>query len=154
MKNHFHFLVRIKEIDEINNNELYTPVRVQNPDRGVQPKKPHLYFSHLFNSYTQAYNKMYNRTGTLFERPFHRIKIENEKYLRNLIFYIHNNPVHHGFTDHINDYPWSSYQTIISTKETKIKRKETIEVFDDLANFKTYHLSQPSLVGMDYLLID
>jgi len=97
---------------------------------------------------------MYNRTGTLFERPFHRIKIENEKYLRNLIFYIHNNPVHHGFADNINGYPWSSYQTIISTKGTKIKRKESIEVFDNLANFKAYHVSQPSLIGMDYLLID
>ena len=93
MKNHFHFLIRIKEEKEINLNDLPNPVRVQNPDRIAKKiNHPHIYFSHLFNSYTQAFNKKYKRHGSLFERPFHRILIENASYLKYLVYYIHHNP--------------------------------------------------------------
>ena len=36
-------------------------------------KQPHLGFSHLFNSYAQAINRRYGRTGSLFDRPFRRV---------------------------------------------------------------------------------
>jgi hypothetical protein len=138
MKNHFHLLVRIKEEGEIRLEDLPTPVRVRNPDR-VKLKQPHLYFSDLFNSYTQAFNKMFSRTGSLFEKPFHRKLVTSEHYLRQLIIYIHTNPVHHGFTDNFKDYPWSSYGTILSLKPTKLSRDEVIGWFDDKANFIEAH---------------
>lgn len=160
MGNHFHLLVRIKEENEINIKSLPTPVRVQNPDRGntVQNpdrgdanktvKPPHLYFSHLFNSYTQAINKQQKRTGTLFERPFHRIKINSEKYFQNLVIYIHQNPVHHSFTDDFRDYPWSSYGSIISTKPTKVDRETVLEWFGGSSNFVDVHrkIVEPDMV--------
>ena len=138
MKNHFHLLVRIREEEEIGLNELPNPVRVQNPDR-VKIKPPHLYFSHLFNSYTQAYNKMYERTGTLFQRPFKRIEVTSNKYFRQLVVYIHTNPVHHKFCKDYTDYPWSSFDIIISTKPTKLTREQTLEWFDDRENLIEVH---------------
>ena len=47
----------------------------------------------LFNSYTKAFNKMYNRSGTLFEGWFRAIPILKEEYLIHLCRYIHRNPL-------------------------------------------------------------
>lgn len=127
MKNHFHFLIKIKSEQELAN---YSKRHISQS------------FSNLFNAYTKAYNKKYNRHGSLFERPFKRKSINNEKYLVNLICYIHNNPVHHGFCEHPIEYPWSSYISCVSRKTTKIKREKVILLFDDLENFKYVHSSK------------
>ena len=139
MKNHFHLLVRIKEEDEL--SKLRTTDRVQNPVSGKDYKigTPSQQFSRLFNAYSQAFNKYYNTRGTLFERPFKRKWIDNENYLKQVILYIHNNPVHHGFCEHPMEYPWSSYLTCVSIKPTKLKRENVVGWFDNEANFKTMH---------------
>lgn len=136
MKNHFHFLVRIKEEDEIRKIEGIHLTGFENLS-GVKP--PHQYFSNLFNAYSRAYNKRYHLRGALFERPFKRKCINDEKYLKNMVLYIHQNPVHHGFCQHLNDYLWSSYPACISSKPTKIKRDEVISWFDGEVNFKYMH---------------
>ena len=124
MKNHFHFLVRVKDNDQIT------------AEKKIRPSQS---FSNLFNAYTKAFNKSYNRHGALFERPFNRKEINHDSYLQNFIVYIHNNPVHHNICEHPLEYPWSSYTTCISDKPTKLKRKEVIRVFDDIENFKYIH---------------
>jgi len=95
--------------------------------------------SNLFNAYAQAFNKRNARHGALFERPFKRKLIDEELYLINLIQYIHNNPVHHGFCEQASDYPWSSYRSCISAKPTKIQREKVNALFDDLPNFIFCH---------------
>jgi len=127
MPNHFHILVRVKDEEEITSLNL----------SGL--KLPHQHFSNLFNAYTKAFNKRYSRHGNLFERPFKRKLIDNESYLKQLILYIHNNPVHHRFCDHPVEYPWSSYLTCISFKPTKLQRDRVMGWFDDQANFKYHH---------------
>ena len=135
MKNHFHLLVRIKEEEELNLHRT----GFKNLS-GVEKRKPlHQHFSNLFNAYTKAFNKYYNTRGTLFERPFKRKWIDNENYLKQVILYIHNNPVHHGFCEHPMEYPWSSYLTCVSIKPTKLKRENVVGWFDNEANFKTMH---------------
>lgn len=134
MPNHFHFLVQIKE------ETPTTPDRVLNPVGGGRGKKtPSQQLSKLFNSYAQAFNKRYHRHGSLFERPFKRKLIDNETYLKQLILYIHTNPVHHGFCQHPVEYPWSSYLSCISVKPTKLNRNKVIGWFDNEANFKYMH---------------
>jgi len=155
MGNHFHFLVRIKEgvvykypnadrsMDAVRfedvkwetTNDLSAcnaPDSVKRPDHSK-------HFSHLFNAYAKYFNKKYNRHGSLFERPFERKLIDNEENLRQLIIYIHNNPVHHGFCEHPVEYPWSSYLTCVSVKPTKLHREAVIGWFDNEANFKYMH---------------
>jgi hypothetical protein len=175
MGNHFHLLVRIKEEEEIGLiplknkplsghktsdrvgvKEARTPLAVKNPDGGLKNRKykPPSQFSHLFNSYTQAFNKKYNRTGSLFESPFHRKEITNENYFKYMVYYIHHNPIHHGFTEDMIEYPWSSYLTVLSPKKTQLKRQEIIEWFDDKENFKYFHNQQHELDNIKQLLID
>ncbi len=149
MKNHFHLLIYIKEDHEINKKELSYSTTEE--PKEINPSKQ---FSHLFNAYSQAINKRYKRTGSLFEKSFERKRVTSEKYFYNLIYYIHHNPVHHGFVEKVSDYPWSSYETIISSKQTKLKRKEVIGYFDHLDNFKAYHKKEHSFEDIKNILID
>jgi REP element-mobilizing transposase RayT len=129
MKNHFHFLIWVKE--ETSNLTGFENLS------GLKP--PHQHFSNLFNAYTKAFNKRFSRHGALFERPFKRKLIHNETYLKQVIVYIHNNPVHHGISEHPVEYPWSSYLTCISVKPTRLHRDTVISWFDDAANFRYMH---------------
>ncbi|MDP2335614.1 MAG: hypothetical protein Q8N05_04010 [Bacteroidota bacterium] len=128
MKNHFHLLVRIK------NPEGFENLQGLNTEKRINQQ-----FSNLFNAYTKAFNKRYNRTGSLLEHTFRRKLISNETYLKQLILYIHNNPVHHKFCEHPIEYPWSSYQTCVSMKPTRLKRDAVMGWFDNQANFKYWH---------------
>ena len=145
MPNHFHLLVRIKEEDDLNLNS-FTPDRVSIPVRGNILS---LQFSKLFNSYAQAFNKYYKTHGALFERPFKRKLIDDPHYLKQVILYIHNNPVHHGFCDDPIDYPWSSYLTYLSIKPTKLQRETVIGWFDNQANFKMMHQGKVEVVEIE-----
>lgn len=139
MPNHFHILLRIKEEKEIGFYKSITTDRVR------KKPNPSRHFSHLFNSYTKYFNKKYSRTGSLFERPFKRILIEDESYLKYLVYYIHHNPVKHGFVKDMIEYPWSSYLTITSPKSTKLKRQEVIDWFDDVENYMQFHRAEQNL---------
>jgi len=66
MNNHFHLVIRLN----------------------TQEKEVTQAFSNLFNSYAKAFNKQINRTGSLFEKHFKRIKLKDETYLKQLIVYV------------------------------------------------------------------
>lgn len=134
LKNHFHFLVYVKENHEINECEFtYSTVeKAKKIDYSSQ-------FSHFLNAYTQSMNKKHNRTGSLFEKPFKRKLIDNQDYFNRLIYYIHNNPVYHGFETRMIDYPWSSYNGIVNSRPNFINHEKILNHFDGLNNFKNYH---------------
>lgn len=142
LKNHFHLLVRIKSFEEI----------IQSQE-SFELKKiivPHQSFGNLFNAYTKSINKSFNRHGALFERPFKRKQVSNEKYLQNIIKYIHYNPVNHGFCEHPIEYPWSSYLSCVSDKPTRLQREKTISFFGNLDNFKTIHTQNEEYNDLDW----
>ena len=154
MPNHFHLLVKVKEEKEIG----FIPLKplsgyetAERVDGGLIPKKynPVSQFSHLFNSYAQAFNKRFDRTGSLFQHPYKRKPIDNARYFKQLVLYIHNNPVHHGFCSHPVEYPWSSYLTCISVKSTRLKRESVMGWFDSDANFKQLHEVEIDVEGID-----
>ena len=141
MKNHFHLLVKIKREEEIRsffqNLEGFRNLQgLKNRNRINQQ------FSNLFNAYTKAVNKRFHRTGSLFEHPFRRIPVTTNNHLKYLVYYIHHNPIHHGFCEHFLDYPWSSYLTMISPKQTKLCRAEVLDWFNDKRNLMKYHSAE------------
>lgn len=105
LQNHFHILVKIKSEKEI---RLMFPHK----DTIEVSKIISQQFSNMFNSYTQAINKHYGRTGKLFELPFRRKLISSHEQLINTIHYIHNNPVKHGIIMNSGNYRYSSLFTI------------------------------------------
>ncbi|MCY1461435.1 hypothetical protein D9M71_790940 [compost metagenome] len=99
----------------------------------------HLPFSNLFNSYSKSINKAYDRTGSLFQEHLQRNRIENEDYLKQLIIYVHLNPVKHKFSKEFHSYKHSSYRSYLSDKQSSIDREFIVELFKDLENFIFCH---------------
>jgi hypothetical protein len=124
MPNHFHFIVRIKESDKTigkSQKELSQP------------------FSNLFNSYTRSINKLYGRTGSLFQEHFHRERITKDVYFRNAFIYVHTNPVHHRFVNHYMEYPWSSIHEYIEHVSSIVSMDFPLQAFDGIENMLMEH---------------
>jgi len=62
-------------------------------------------------TYTQFYNKKYNRTGRLWECRFHSTIVDTDNYLLTVCRYIERNPVRAKIIDNPTDYLWSSAKT-------------------------------------------
>ncbi len=99
-------------------------------------------FGRLFSSYTQSFNKKYDRMGSLFMPNFKRKEIDSEDYYTKLIHYIHNNPVHHGFVPTIDDWQFSSYHAFLLDKATKLGKTEVLAWFGNLNAFRQFHATQ------------
>ena len=125
LKNHFHLVLKIKSKEEV--EKFFSIDKIHQP------------FSNLFNAYTKAINKKYNREGSLFKVRFKRERIETEDYLRNAIVYTHINPVKHKFQDNYLDYKYSSYNSIVSDKPTLLLRDDVLELFGGKENFIYQH---------------
>ena len=141
LPNHLHLMVRIRQADileyhfkEVKKNKSFHPDIL--PDFIMER------FSNWLNSYTKSFNKMYNRKGALFIDCLRRVEIKDDNQFRSTVFYIHKNPVHHGYCDKIVDWKWSSYHSILSQKPTNLLRKEVADTFDGENGFITYH-NQP-----------
>jgi len=129
LKNHFHLVAYVKENVEV-------PKR---NGEGMFRLNASKQLSHFFNSYAQAVNKLYNRTGPLFESPFERKLIDNDKYLCSIICYCHHNPQLHGFVDDFRDWEFSSYHTILSKNISFIESQKVTERFGGIAAFEETH---------------
>jgi putative transposase len=107
LHNHLHFFLRIRNKSEIaRNNEGDKDAKV------LLQTSPGQHFSNLFNAYAKTINNTFNRTGSLFQHPFGRIPVTNQKYCEGLIRYIHQNPQHHGFVKDFREWPFSSFHTL------------------------------------------
>lgn len=110
-----------------------TPFKLQQPSRA---------FNNMFIAYSRAFNKATNRTGVLFETPFERKIVNNQRYFMALIAYIHRNPQKHGFVRDFTDWEWSSYSTILSGMPTKVNRDDVLAWYNGRAQFTQAHLTE------------
>ena len=115
MPNHFHLLIKIKTEAEVAVNlpQAFLKFGTLEKLEEIEEAKTKFLskqFSNFFSSYSQAFNKVYHRRGSLFIKNFKRKEIANENYLRTVIVYIHLNPIKHGFVTQIADWEWSSFQ--------------------------------------------
>jgi len=91
----------------------------------------------VFNSYSKAFNKRNNHTGTLFEDSYHIKVIEETSYLLHLCRYIHGNPVKDGVVADPADWEFSNYREFIGTRNGSLFDPGFfIEYFSDI---KDYH---------------
>jgi putative transposase len=58
----------------------------------------------------QHVNRLYRRSGTLWEGRFRSCIVQGEAYLLSCARYIELNPVRAGMVAHPAEYPWSSYR--------------------------------------------
>lgn len=142
--NHFHLLIKVKtenggKISKDNKDFLINKLNEQESINNGIDKKVTQQFSNFFNCYTKSVNVQQERKGSLFQKHFKRRIILEEKYLSNIIFYIHLNPVYHKLTDDYKNYRWSSYWIILREAETKLKKKDVLEYFGGKKYFIQFH---------------
>jgi len=151
--NHFHFLIQIKNRDEL---KSFTQESKTHPKQGLHSTDfvVSKQFAKHFSSYTQAINKAFGRTGSLFESPFNRIKVESDNYLTQLIKYIHFNPQKHGFVKDFRNYPHSSYQSHLHSEPTKLSRKLVLEWFGNKVGYEQVHGDETNYESIKKLIIE
>lgn len=137
LRNHFHFLIRIKTDKE--QRAYHQTSEVLKTSKVFEPQPPNRAFKNFFIAYSKGFNKTYNRTGSLFEHQFKRIHVNSDTYFLNLIAYIHQNPQKHGFVDDFRDWKWSSYDGLLSTGRSRLHRDTVIDWFGNQQEFIEFH---------------
>jgi len=122
MRNHFHLLIRIRGQEEL-----------------PASTSPSRRFSNFFNAYVKTFNKAYNRTGSLFQHPFKRKTVLDDRHFWNEIAYIHQNPQKHLFVNDFRDWKWSSYSGILSGKSLYLNRGSVLEWFGGMEGYLELH---------------
>jgi putative transposase len=116
MPNHYHFVLR------------------QGSEKQISA-----FIQAVFNSYTKAFNKMYERTGTLFEERFRAIAIERFDYLLHLCRYVHRNPLEAGLVKHPGQWQFSNYLEWIGQRKGTLVDKEFVhENFPDPSEYEEF----------------
>lgn len=134
LENHFHLLLRVKE----------------NSPYGLFSRQYQRWILH----YTNNINTRERRSGSLFLNPFRRLPVENENYLKRLIFYIHNNPEkHHEITD-FKTSQFTSFPDYLSDHDTIIKRDYIFDIFGSKLEFIEYHQYMHDETLIKQLLIE
>ena len=90
--------------------------------------------------YSLYFNKKYERVGHLFQNRYKSKCVENERYLLNLVRYIHQNPenANVGFTE---NYRWSSFKEYI-THNKLIDSDYILNFFEfSIEKFKNFNLN-------------
>lgn len=161
MPNHFHFVVRIRKretIEKLLLNNSTIP-KVQNFGKGeviINDSEIEKYlskqFANLFSCYTQSFNKLYKRMGSLFIKNFKRQPIENKQHFLNIVVYTHRNPIHHGFSKGFNEWSYSSYQDIINGECAIIQVDKLLKIIGGINSFiKLHHTNLDNFRSIDDL---
>ncbi len=80
----------------------------------------------LGQRYVQYVNRVYRRSGTLWEGRFRSCLTQEETYLLSCQRYIELNPVRAGMVAHPADYRWSSYRANAQGEENSLLRPHAI----------------------------
>ena len=128
MGNHAHFLIQVKPYLELHHAQPFyfsRPLKatvaddIEIEEQEEYDEKISLNLSKQIGKwlagYTKAINIGYDRKGKLFNTPFDRIKVEDERYFEYLLCYIHRNPLHHGFCENWNDWKYTSYRFLLES---------------------------------------
>lgn len=79
--------------------------------------------------YASYYNQRYGYHGHVFEGRFKSCIVKDDSYFLQTSRYIHMNPVKAKITAHPEDYPWSSYRTILRMTDDRITQPEKTLAF-------------------------
>lgn len=148
LPNHFHLVVRIRRKEVI--EEVYRNFKSTNFSKFPNLEKVEVtdnmieyyiskQFANLFSCYTQSFNKVNKRRGSLFLKNFRREPIENKAYFLNAVIYTHRNPVHHAFCDRYTDWSYTSFCEIKERNSQMIEVEKLLRMFGGRESFIDLH---------------
>ena len=78
------------------------------------------FMARLLTGYASGFNRRHKRVGHLFQNRYHSIICQEEPYLRELLRYIHLNPLRSSLVpdyDALNSFPWSGHSVILGRQK-------------------------------------
>lgn len=146
LSNHFHFLIRIKPhaviTDTLSKKDFTDRSLTENKFLekvcGISEWMEHA-FKRFFQSCSLAFNKVHQRQGNLFYKPFKRVEVNQDSHLTQAVLYIHTNPVKHGVLKDFAGYEWSSWHDYLSEAPSWLLRDEVIGWFVNKEQFIKAH---------------
>ena len=148
LPNHFHLVVRIRRREVL--EEVFRNFKSTNFSKFPNLEKVEVtdnmieyyiskQFANLFSCYTQSFNKVNKRRGSLFLKNFRREPIENKAYFLNAVIYTHRNPVHHAFCDRYTDWSYTSFCEIKERNSHMIEVDKLLRMFGGRDSFIDLH---------------
>jgi REP element-mobilizing transposase RayT len=122
MPNHFHLLIRVKSIDS--------------DDLGCLLSRQ---FRIFFMAYAKGFNSENGRVGSLFQKGFKRVEVNEDCYLTAVIVYIHLNPVKARLVARSENWKFSSYRQILDSSSQTPTQLEVIEWFGGREKMIAFH---------------
>jgi putative transposase len=122
MPTHFHFLVKVKPEIKMESTWQMESISKKSYSRNISDR-----IGIWLSSYTKAFNRMYERHGSLFQNHTKAKLIEKEEYYISLIFYIHQNPIRTGISDKPEKWEFSSYQEYIDLRQGNLPKMDLIK---------------------------
>ena len=77
------------------------------------------FLRHVNGVYTQRFNRKHKRDGPLFRGRYKAILIEAGLYLKQLVRYVHLNPIEAKIVKDIDKYPWTSHGEYLNRNAAK-----------------------------------
>ena len=91
----------------------------------------------VYVSYSRTFNRIHQRSGTLFEDRYNAKFIDSDVYLRQLCRYIHANPWRHGVADAPELWPYSNLQDWLGLRQGNLLDQASIEThFPDRERYR------------------
>lgn len=97
-------------------------------------------FRRFMLSYAKAINIQENRNGSLLQTRFRRKEVHGQQNCKNVVIYLHRNAIHHRLCAELGDFPWDSYNSLLSNSQTSLNRKTVFQWFDGKESFLKCHL--------------
>ncbi|MGG9970346.1 transposase [Ferruginibacter sp. SUN002] len=124
MPNHFHFLIYVDE--RVNTSIKQGGIIIDPLTNGIRK---------LLSSYARIFNKLYNRSGSLFRQKSKykclskwAVDISQtfslQDYYRNCFFYIHQNPLEAALVKDLDEWDYSSYKDYAGLRKGTLCNKE------------------------------
>jgi len=164
LKNHFHFSVKVKSQELI--DEYLTSLRPERLTVGIKKylestlKNEAIHdliisqHHRFFISYSKSINKMYNRVGGLFQRPFKHSHFSADEKFHYMQYYLHHNARKHGVVKKFTDYDYTSYNDIINRDSWIVNVAEVIDLFGSIEEFVNFHNEVQYSDQFDGLIIE
>jgi len=105
--------------------------------------------------YAVSHNKRHEVQGPFWKGRYQAKLVQNEAYLRQLVLYIHLNPVAAGVVDTPGEYLWSGHKELISRRKKKriVDQDETLLLFGQTrrAALDSYRKSLKKVAPFDWI---
>ena len=123
--NHYHFLIKVKEINQIFEYQNSKNFKYTNNDLKINAFIQQQ-ISNFHNSYAKSFNKKYQRRGSLFQKEPKSKEIVDLNSLLRSSRYIHRNPLKHGIVRNLENWNFSSYPDYTGLRIGTLPEKEFI----------------------------